>query len=786
MYKMGKNSRKNNGSKPNQNQPVISQQQKQVTREDLSASKSMVDFEKTKVQLISQFQKELSDYDKKKDTLKKEIETLENNIENKKNDLIIANNELKPVEEKVKEAKKHLGDLEVSKKEEEKIVLTMKADAEAQILKKMDDADRKIKGEYHEFIQELNEFRENLNLQQKEVLDKDIKLTRNKNEIEYQIEMMGEEREHIERLKERYASTSPEKIEELNIDLSDKSKLYETLLAKYEEQGKKYLHVQSVLDTIEADSGMSVNSLLKEIDVLKSRKEELELIYEKYPDMESIEELENTKEKYEKLAAKAEAIERERQSYKNELIAYQSAQKELEITQRIVAATKTLNEHLLRELESHKTALESRTGDTCPALTKVDAEVNEPKFLDDIKRRNNRERLSSLKDIVTHVKNYAGSRKNEEQLYYRDDDIRTFLAGMAVSRLLILQGMSGTGKSSLPRIFSEAISGFNHLIPVESSWRDRNELLGYYNDFNKKFNAKSFTIELYRSGKEVCQNTPAFIVLDEMNLARIEYYFSDFLSVLQEPDPEKWLIELHPNDMRTFPMDLSLYEKDSMQKTHQNVFDIWKRIEKSYSGDLRAKATDEEKAVLADYLREHDLLTGAKDLVNGKMVKIFENTWFIGTANKDESTFEITDKVYDRAQVLSLDKKGVSEKNYPSVNEKRIYADELLELFNKAVNDFSQRNIVDDKLNELDNLLMDKFDISFGNRIIRQTEKFAAVFVAAGGRLDDALDYQISAKILRKVLTSDDKDAFMHLEIFAEKYTKTKSMVEKRLRYLGK
>ena len=107
---------------------------------------------------------------------------------------------------------------------------------------------------------------------------------------------------------------------------------------------------------------------------------------------------------------------------------------------------------------------------------------------------------------------------------------------MAVSRLIILQGMSGTGKSSLPRIFSEAISGFNRLIPVESSWRDRNELLGYYNDFNKKFNAKSFTIELYRSGKERCREIPTFIVLDEMNLARIEYYFSDFLAILQEPD----------------------------------------------------------------------------------------------------------------------------------------------------------------------------------------------------------------------------------------------------------
>ena len=109
--------------------------------------------------------------------------------------------------------------------------------------------------------------------------------------------------------------------------------------------------------------------------------------------------------------------------------------------------------------------------------------------------------LKSLSEIVSHVRNYAGSRPDGKQLYYTENDIRAFLAGMAVSRLIILQGMSGTGKTRLPNIFAEAISGFNKLIPVESSWRDRNELLGYYNDFNKKFNAKSFTIELYRSSK---------------------------------------------------------------------------------------------------------------------------------------------------------------------------------------------------------------------------------------------------------------------------------------------
>ena len=131
----------------------------------------------------------------------------------------------------------------------------------------------------------------------------------------------------------------------------------------------------------------------------------------------------------------------------------------------------------MQELESHKTALESRTGDTCPSLTKVDTETESDDFVADVSKRVQRTELKTLGEVVSHVKNFAGSRPVEEQLYYTDNDIRAFLAGMSVSRLIILQGMSGTGKSSLPRIFSEAISGFNRLIPVESSWRDRNELL---------------------------------------------------------------------------------------------------------------------------------------------------------------------------------------------------------------------------------------------------------------------------------------------------------------------
>ena len=443
-----------------------------------------------------------------------------------------------------------------------------------------------------------------------------------------------------------------------------------------------------------------------------------------------------------------------------------------------------MNEHLLQELESHKTALESRTGDTCPSLSKVDAETEDPDFVADINRRVQRTSLGSLRDIVFHVKNYAGSRNKDERLYYTDNDIRAFLAGMAVSRLIILQGMSGTGKSSLPRIFSEAISGFNRLIPVESSWRDRNELLGYYNDFNKKFNAKSFTIELYRSTKKRCKEVPTFIVLDEMNLARIEYYFSDFLAILQEPDHDKWLIELVSSDMRTLPMELPEEVKQKMRKDDPTVFAIWERIERSRQGDLKSETSDEEKEMLTSYLAKLGRLTGAKDLIDGRKIRVTDNIWFIGTANQDESTFEISDKVYDRAQVVSLNRKGVSEGKYANTEKKYISVTDLIKLFESAINAYKEKAEVEARLEELDAVLIDKFDISFGNRIVTQTVDFAAVFTAAGGSLEDALDYQISTKILRKVISSDDGEAFLELLDATKDYKETQRLINKRIKDL--
>lgn len=771
-----------------------------VTKDDLASSANQAEFEKNKEALLQQALQEIDEWEKAKtvsEAAAKEAEEALEKLEAKKKDLEEQRDELQKQFDEIQD-KYNNAEKTVNEATEKADSVKSNADTYAADVRKKADEERlaTLKEAAEEARKAWQTQIDDLTRQIKDIADREAalnegnrKLERATRKIEDEKEAIAELKEDLQNRKSRYDAANPAKITALETELTDERSKYQALQERYQALADRLEKLQVLMDTIkteieDTEKGTriaSMNEVVSALQEFRKKYESLAAIYSRYPDNASISALEEKAQKVENLERENEALEQERNRYREEVVAARNATKELEIVKQEVEATNALNEHLLQELESHKTALESRTGDTCPSLTKVDTETEAPDFIDDVTKRIQRTSIQSLRELVSHVKNYAGT---VEQLYYTDNDIRAFLAGMSVSRLLILQGMSGTGKSSLPRIFSEAISGFNRLIPVESSWRDRNELLGYYNDFNKKFNAKSFTIELYRSSKDRCQEIPTFIVLDEMNLARIEYYFSDFLAILQEPDHDKWLIELVSSDMRTLPMELPESIKEKMKKESPSVFSIWEKIEKSRQGDLKAETSDEDKEKLTLYLAKLGQLTGAKSLIDGRKIKVTDNIWFVGTANRDESTFEISDKVYDRAQVVSLNRKGIPEK-YISTSAKYISVSKLEELFKDAVSTNEYRDEVESRLNALDEVLMEQFDISFGNRIVTQTMNFVAVFVAAGGELVDALDYQISTKILRKVITSDAEEALLELESVTTDYKETQLLIKKRLKELS-
>lgn len=292
--------------------------------------------------------------------------------------------------------------------------------------------------------------------------------------------------------------------------------------------------------------------------------------------------------------------------------------------------------------------------------------------------------MVNLPELIDRFIKYSASQLH---LYYTKEIIARFFAGMATSKVLILEGISGTGKTSLPYAMGKFFNKETSIISVQPSWRDRAELLGYLNEFTKKFNETDFLKAVYQAGYS---DKPNFIVLDEMNLARIEYYFAEFLSVMEMPDVHEWKIDLVPASEPSDP----------------------------------------------------------KLLINGKLF-INQNTWFIGTANKDDSTFTITDKVYDRATPIVINNKAeLIDCDY--TNNVQMTFDYLDELFKKAQAEITMSTKVMDLFKKVDEYIQQNFKIAFGNRIMKQIKLFVPVYVACGFTEVQGLDYMLANKILRK------------------------------------
>ena len=308
--------------------------------------------------------------------------------------------------------------------------------------------------------------------------------------------------------------------------------------------------------------------------------------------------------------------------------------------------------------------------------------------LDDIRvslQRTSYDEHITLRQFCENFRNYAASRL---KLYYDIDDIRRFIAGMAVSKILILQGMSGTGKTSLAHAFGDFIDNTSTVIPVQPMWKERTDLIGYYNEFTKRFNETLLLEKMY----EANYSRDIYItVMDEMNIARVEYYFAEFLSLLELPNEEERLLTV--------------------------VSDVW----------------EDDPA----------------QLINGN-VKLPPNMWFIGTANNDDSTFAISDKVYDRAMIMNLDMKAepfIAPKTQKTV----ISAEQFNKLTTEAMKEYevTARNMK--RIEELDKYLIKHFQITFGNRIMKQIKSYIPVFVACGGDELSAIDDILAKKVLRKL-----------------------------------
>lgn len=278
------------------------------------------------------------------------------------------------------------------------------------------------------------------------------------------------------------------------------------------------------------------------------------------------------------------------------------------------------------------------------------------------------------------------------KIYFDIDLIRAYVAGMATSKVVLLEGLSGTGKSTLPRRFMEFIGGESEFIPVQSTWKDRGDLLGYYNDFTSNFKETRFLKTLYENNYKA--DKISTVVLDEVNLSRIEYYFADFISAMEYPVDMRYVELMQPIKGRKMP-----------------------------------------------------------NLIEDGKLHVSENTFFVGTANKDESTYTITERVYDRAIVINFEQKHFPIETENVTEPIKISYQQFEKLVNDAkANEDGKLSANDmEKFEELYNFINDKFDVQVGDRVFAQLDTFTSVFVACGGNKYRALDVMFANKFVRKL-----------------------------------
>jgi len=357
---------------------------------------------------------------------------------------------------------------------------------------------------------------------------------------------------------------------------------------------------------------------------------------------------------------------------------------------RLLQKNKELLEKGLAEMEGRIRGLteEGQAQGAFPELGRMDADAT-------LQLAAAVESVPDLKQFTDELRDRIALSQPDNPLVFGIDDLQLFVGGLAMSQLHVLQGISGTGKTSLAKAFAKVVGGECTDIAVQAGWRDRSDVLGHYNAFEKRYYEKDALQALYQARTPALADRINVVLLDEMNLSRPEQYFADFLSALEKVPDE-----------RTIP------------------------------------------------LMESSPPHAPRLLAKGRTILLPENVWFIGTANQDETTNELADKTHDRAFVMELRSRHKSQQFVPrkGLRQATYSFQSLQDAFDKARS--AHRKEVEEILafldaSQLTEVLETRFGQSWGNRFERQAKDFLPVVRAAGGSFEMALDHLLATRMFR-------------------------------------
>lgn len=658
------------------------EKEKDLSERELNAEAG---FLTEKRQLMTQLENQIQDLRQEREIIEQE----KNELSQNQTRLNLEHQELHREQDKVRQEKEFLEKkiIEINEKESNlKIALDNLVDQENQLAreqKKLSEDQKEFEINYQYFLEE----KENLAKDYQHLQECQKRLKRQENDLQSREEMLKEDQEMLE---EKVEQKSTQKLELLKArifhqkqQLDENRRIREELqktIIKKEESERKF-------------GNKNAEEVLTELSTLRKIKEELEVKLASKPS-------DIATEKLAQLESQQEQWERERFSLKTEL---QELKRNSSYSKMAVTEVETLRdekESLQVSNERLKNALEELRKEVSQEIenSKNTSPFQECVVMDNSEKLKTitprEENIRDLKEFAEDLR-YRIAISSEDKakiLYYSAQDIRIFLGGLAMSRLHLLEGISGTGKTSLAINFSRAVNGGNKMVEIQAGWRDRQDLIGYYNAFEKRFYESEFLQALYEAQCPFYQDRIYIIVLDEMNLSRPEQYFADFLSKIEQDSPT---LSLATDLNRRYP---ALFE-------------------------------------------DH------------KTLKIPNNVWFIGTANQDETTVEFADKTYDRAHIMELGR-NQAKFEIPELRYRHpISYQGLMSAFKNAQNQYqTEAKKVDQFLKvTFANLLEKKFKIGWGNRLEKQIGLFIPVIIASGGTIGEATDHLLATKILRKI-----------------------------------
>ena len=553
----------------------------------------------------------------------------------------------------------------------------------------------RVESEQVAVLEKIHETKMSLQQREDDLKLKEDKLERSKSRLLRSERAVEESRSELE----------DEIRNELIYELNQKEKVNESLHSQINKYQSSVEDLKDKLDSYnelqELLNGEEPDEIFKRIEALKSKNIELQRELDLKPDNEIEEQYKKLKDKYHSLES---VLARKEQELSIEsktasqlrigAVAQETLKQEKHTLEKANEVLKNRHKMLRQEVDEAMADQESKS--PFPTLLRMDSGTFKDKKRGDVDHRRElpTESVPDLRSFASELRHrIAWDNHSKKELYYSEADVRIFIAGLAMSKLHILQGISGTGKTSLALAFARAVGGHCKTVAVQAGWRDKDDLVGHYNSFEKKFYERACLEGLYEAQTPLYRDRPYIILLDEMNLSRPEQYFSEFLSAMEQDKGEQFL-EL---------------------------------MTESISG-------------------------APKGLTDERSLEIPHNVWFIGTANHDETTFEFADKTYDRSHVMELPRHEESFEINKGLGKVNFGFSSLEQAFTKAQHDYAGR--VSNSLktiydSDLVKHLREDLDVSWGNRFERQADRFVSTLIATGGKESEAFDHLLATKVFR-------------------------------------